>query len=234
VITMAPKEPRSSAPPGSRTAPGRSVKEQGSGVPQVLVPEVTPGERARTTFKAAGRSLMPPLRDSSRRPTAVRTSRGSEPSIALTGPMNVLVRISTRAGDESLTYVHEFISHYAGQRYRQAVAESVRLAAFELLENGIAYGSISSPVVIELAEQGPWVLLRVSNDAIEARAGRLKAQLDKLSADAQATYLDQVRRSVGSPGRALLGLARVAHEGGMRLDAETTNGRVVVTAYRRS
>jgi hypothetical protein len=229
---MVPKSPRSSAPPGTRTAGGRTTQSS-AGPPQPSVPGPTFGQRVRAAFKTPGKSSRPPHREPVRRPVPTRAPHG-EQAIALGGQVNVLVRISTRAGDESLTYVHEFVSHYATERYRAAVAESIRLAAFELLENGIAYASISSPVVIELGEQDPWVLVRVSNDAIEARASRLTALVEKLTADPQATYLEQVRRSVGTPGRALLGLARVAHEGGMKLDAKTTDGRVVVTAYRRS
>jgi hypothetical protein len=229
VIGMAPKAPRSSAPPGARTAGARATP----GLPASSVE----GERVRSAFKAAGRSLQPPtgsVTETFRRPVPAGAPQSAEAGIAAGRPINVLVRISTRAGGESLTYIQEFVSHYARERYRAVVAESLRLAAFELLENGIAYGSISSPVVLEMGEQDPWVLVRVSNDAIEARTSRLVALVEKLTADPQATYLDQVRRSVGSPGRALLGLARVAHEGGMKLDAKTTGGQVVVTAYRRS
>lgn len=147
----------------------------------------------------------------------------------------MLLRVSVHAGGESLTYIHEFVGHFAKERYRGSVAESVDLAAFELLGNGISYGSVSSPVILEIAEQKPWVLVRVSNDAIGARTRRLLEQIARLTRDAQGTYVDQVQRSVASAGgRALLGLARVAHEGGMKIDARVTGDRVLVTAYRRA
>jgi hypothetical protein len=202
--------------------------------------------RAALERRAASAKLPPeeerPPAPGARPSSSLRTAErvhgqrggGDQERPSSTEPSEVLVRISMHAGGESLSYIYEFVARFAKDRYRRVVAESVGLAAFELLENGFCYSSISSPVVLELVEQGPWVIVRVSNNAIAARTGLLREQVAKLAQDAQATYLDQVQRSVGNGARARLGLARVAHEGGMRLDLNISGDRVVVSAYCKS
>lgn len=234
-----PKSSRSSPPSQSKIharAPSESHPAEGAGR--------TDRERTAPGLGGPGRSLPakpkrstppPPQPPPSRQLFASRRTLGNEAAPDFEGPADILLRVSVHAGGESLTYIHEFVGHYAKERYRGSVAESVDLAAFELLGNGISYGSVSSPVILEIAEQKPWVLIRVSNDAIGARTRRLLEQVARLTRDAQGTYVDQVQRSVASAGgRALLGLARVAHEGGMKIDARVTGDRVLVTAYRRA
>jgi hypothetical protein len=143
-----------------------------------------------------------------------------------------VLRIVVRAGEEAIPEFNEFIRRYTLRRYRRAVAESVVLAAFELLENGVAYGSVSSPVIFELGEQGTWTFVRVQNMAIAARSGRLIKLLSALSADAKAVYDGEIQRSVRGPTRGQLGLARVAHEAAMQIWADVDQDRVIVTAYR--
>src|ERR1700728_3029122 len=48
---------------------------------------------------------------------------------------DALLRISVFGGEDTLLHVNEFIRRYAKDRYRVIVADSVALAAFELLEN---------------------------------------------------------------------------------------------------
>jgi hypothetical protein len=145
-----------------------------------------------------------------------------------------VIRISARPGEDSVSYVHEFVSKYAHDRYRAAVAASMSLATFELFMNGVTYGTANADVVLEVGEAGSEVLVRVTNGAIHARIKRLVELVSKLDADARGTYEDQLQKSLLTPGRALLGLARIAHEGGMKLRATVLHGETVtVTASCR-
>ena len=143
----------------------------------------------------------------------------------------VLVQIVCTAGAGALEYTHAFINAYVGDRMRRAVAQRISLGAYELLSNALNFGSISSEIVIELIETDNAVGVRVSNEAIQARLSMLSEHLVKLRANAEQTFMEELRRSVtGGIPRPMLGLARVAHEAGLTLDVQVQDRRVSVTA----
>jgi hypothetical protein len=144
------------------------------------------------------------------------------------------LHIVVSAGHESLSWYNEFIQRYVQTRYRASIAESVSIASMELLENGVAYASMFLPIVFELFEQEPFVVVRVANGAIGARSSRLLELVGALSKDSKAVYDGQLQKGVRGAPRVSLGLARVAHEAGMRLDAKVEGNRVMVTAYRKT
>jgi hypothetical protein len=153
---------------------------------------------------------------------------------ALGSAAGVVLRMSLRPGSEdALPYVHDFITRYTTGRFRSAVAASVSLAAFELVSNGFTYCSAVADVVLEVIEQDGEVLVQVTNASIPARIARLRDTVEKITRDPRLTYNEQLERSLANPSRALLGLARVAHEGAMRLEMAELEANVVqVTAGR--
>ena len=150
----------------------------------------------------------------------------------LTG--RTLVRVLCTAGSGALEYTHSFISAYAADHLRGAVAQRLSVGAYELLSNALNFGSVSSDIILELIEGENMVGIRVSNEAIQARISMLIEHLLKLKTNAEQTFLEELRRSVtGGIPRPMLGLARVAHEVGLTLDVQVQERRAAVTAQCR-
>ncbi len=85
---------------------------------------------------------------------------------------------------------------------------------------------------IELLQGNEWLALRVSNAAIVARISILLEHLEKLRVNAQATFLEEMRKSMSGTGQhAMLGLARLAHEARLDLFVHVEDKRVIVEAY---
>jgi len=188
------------------------------------------------------RSLPPSSPTASARSDAGRTvSRPTAPnsagapareSSALVG--RSLVRVLCNAGSGALEYTHAFISAYAADHFRGAVAQRLTVGAYELLSNALNFGSVSSDIVLELIESDSMVGVRVSNEAIQARISMLTEHLAKLRTSAEQTFLEELRRSVtGGIPRPMLGLARVSHEVGLTLELQVQERRVTVTAQCR-
>ena len=145
-----------------------------------------------------------------------------------------LVRVICTAGSGALEYTHTFISAYAADHLRGAVAQRLSVGAYELLTNALNFGSVSSDIILELIEGENMVGIRVSNEAIQARISMLSEHLHKLKTNAEQTFLEELRRSVtGGIPRPMLGLARVAHEVSLALDVHVQDRRVAVTAQCR-
>jgi hypothetical protein len=145
-----------------------------------------------------------------------------------------LLRIACEPGSNVLEVVQSFLASYTELYFRPAVAERVCVAAYELLANGLNYGSLNREVTFELLQRGSSVEVVVSNEAIPSRLRMLAAHIEKLRAGAEATYLEELKRSVtGSGSRAMLGLARVVHEAQMGLDV-AVQGETSVTVRARS
>jgi len=159
------------------------------------------------------------------------SSRPRESTI-LTG--RTLVRVICTAGSGALEYTHAFVTAYAADHLRAAVAQRLSVGAYELLSNALNFGSVSSDIVIELIESDNMVGVRVENDAIAARISMLTEHLLKLKTNAEQTFMEELRRSVtGGIPRPMLGLARVAHEVGLTLDLQVQERRIAVTAQCR-
>jgi hypothetical protein len=157
-------------------------------------------------------------------------------SLTLPATTKTLVKIVCSPGGDALEATHRFIENYAQNRFSTQVAQRVSLAAYELLANAFNFGLLSADVTIELATSESRVEVSVTNDAIAARIEMLSAHVEKLSHDAAGTMMEEMRRSVGGVGaRAMLGLARIAHEAGLDLVVRVDGGRrVTVKASGRA
>jgi hypothetical protein len=154
-------------------------------------------------------------------PFLVRGEVPSEPTI---------VSIVTTSQD-ALEYTHAFVAAYCRQRFRAATAEGLAVAAHELLENALNYGSVSGNVLFEIVERLGSAAVRVSNDTIPARLEMLRTHIEKLAVNPEAVMLEEMKRSMGmSRTRPMLGLARVVQEAGLALELYVTNSRVTVLA----
>jgi hypothetical protein len=130
-----------------------------------------------------------------------------------------------------LDYTHTFIATYARQRFLIPTAEALSVAAHELLDNALNYGSINKEVVLELTETPNSKAVRVSNEAIPTRIGFLTRHMERLWANPEAVFLEEMRRSFsGGTTRPTLGLARVMHEAGLCVEIFVDGNRVTVIA----
>jgi len=146
-------------------------------------------------------------------------------------PRATLFKVRCDVGSDLLTPVHAFVEAFASKRFRPTLAQAIALATHELLENALAYGSVSGDVTFELSEGGQQLVLEVENDAVGPRITSLRSRVDALKVNAEATYLDEMQRAMTGRGpRATLGLARVCHEAKMQVDVEVDDKRVRVTA----
>lgn len=146
----------------------------------------------------------------------------------------VPVRIVCTPGSNMLEYTHAFLSAYSATHHRPQIAQRMSVAVYELLENAMNYGGISSEIVLELSELPGQVAVRVTNEAIAARISMLAAHLARVRADAEGTFVEEMKRSVmGGAPRAMLGLARVAFEANMEIKLEIDGRLVAVTASTR-
>lgn len=142
-----------------------------------------------------------------------------------------LLRLSCDAGGNPTELLLEFLSKYTAQRYPGTLGQRLPIAAYELIENGIQYGSVAKEVVFEMLERDDWIELRVSNHAVPSRIARLREQVAKVVADTAKAYAEAMQRSM-SGGRPMLGLARVSHECRMELEVEERPGGEILVVAR--
>ena len=108
------------------------------------------------------------------------------------------------------------------------------MAGYELLSNALNYSSMAEEVTIELMDLPDFAAIRVANETIGPRISMLTEHVAKIRANAEATLVDEMRRSVaGGPVRPMLGLARVVHEVSMQLDVAVQERHVTMTASCR-
>ena len=160
-------------------------------------------------------------------------SQAAGAALRATGPAKSLVRVACDAGGTPTELLLEFLSKYTAQRYPGQLGQRLPVAAYELIENGIQYGSVAKEVIFEMLERDGWVELRVTNHAVPARVSRLREQIGKIAADPSKAYAEAMQRSM-SGGKPMLGLARVSHECRMELYLEEGSaGEVLVVARCR-
>jgi hypothetical protein len=169
--------------------------------------------------------------------TPARRVMSSRPGAPLSGTApveQVLVRLMFAPGSSTLESTHSFLTAYTADRLPAAVAQKVSLAAYELLSNAMNYASLSSDVVLEIVQHSDKTIVRTANDAIAARIAMLREQVDKIRTDSEGAFVQELKRSMkGGHSRAMLGLARVAFEVGLKLNLEATGQRVRVSAELR-
>jgi len=141
----------------------------------------------------------------------------------------VLISFSCEPGSELLEFAHRFVEAFTRLRFRPVLAQRVTVAAYELLANALAYSSVSREVSFELVDVGGALEVRVSNEAVPSRLTMLGERVRRLASDAEAVYLEEMRRSAAGL-RATLGLARVRWEAECQLELERNEGLVTVVA----
>jgi hypothetical protein len=142
-----------------------------------------------------------------------------------------LVTVVCDTGSNVLEATHSFLTAYAASRVRSHVVQRLSVAAYELLANALNYGSLTGDVVVEFFHARSVATIRVSNDAIPARIQMLTDHAARVQENAANTFMEEMRRSVsGGIPHPMLGLVRLVHEAGLKLDVNVVDRRVVVSA----
>ena len=122
-------------------------------------------------------------------------------------------------------------------RYTALVAQRVGLAAHELVENALLYGSLSEEVLLEIRvdNEDRTISVVVTNATTPIRARSVAEHVARLrqkgtSADALA---EMMAISAKTGTRSQLGLARVQHEARMEISVESRGDRVRIEARGR-
>jgi hypothetical protein len=108
------------------------------------------------------------------------------------------------------------------------------VAVYELTANALSYGSMNQDILVELWLRPDSVALRTSNQTIAARVSMLNDHLAKLRTQGEGALEEQMRRSAAGGPRPMLGLSRIVHEVGLRLDVDVEGTRVTITASSRT
>jgi hypothetical protein len=141
-----------------------------------------------------------------------------------------LISIGSPADPALLEPTYAYLSAYTAFCLPPRLAERLNVAIYELYSNALRYGSAASEVRIELERSGSGAALRVSNHAEPAQLERLNAQLGRVQADASAAFATEMDRFAGaSQPPPMLGLVRVAHEAGLKLELSQDGERVEVS-----
>lgn len=145
-------------------------------------------------------------------------------------PKTLLVRLVLEPDRDLVSPVHDFLNTYVNKRFRLGVRDKVLVATNELLSNALSYASMASDVVYELLLDERNVIIEVENEVIPTRLDMLRAHLERLDADPEAAYMEELQRSLSSDAlrRAHLGLARVVHEAEMDLKLEMRGSRRIL------
>ena len=141
-----------------------------------------------------------------------------------------LISIGSAADPALLEPTYAYLSAYTAFCFSPRVAERLNVAIYELYANALHYGAAAGDVRLEIERRGGGVALRVSNHAEPAQLERLKAQLVQVQADAGAAFAHEMNRFAGgSQPPPMLGLVRVSHESGLKLQLSQEGERVEVS-----
>jgi len=198
-------------------------------------------KRPRPSFSGRSRSSRAPKISSHPRnasasiapkPSLPGRSRHAErPLSRLGAERRCLLRVCCEPGSDILHELETFASAYLKQRFRPSLAQSVATASYELCSNAINYSSVATDVTFEVWSSTTAIEVCVHNEAVLARLEVLRQVTERILANPEDAYLQEMRRSIaGKMPRAMLGLARVVHEAGMDLKLQVDGRSVRVTA----
>jgi hypothetical protein len=140
------------------------------------------------------------------------------------------VSITTGVQMNALRYTHAFVAAYLRHRFSPSLAEPLAVAAYELLDNALSYGSVSDPVLLELLESPGLAAVRVSNTSITARVDVLIAHIERLGGPGPV-FVEEIKRSLAREmARPMLGLARILHEAALDLELYVDDHRLALVA----
>jgi len=149
---------------------------------------------------------------------------------------SLLVRVLSLPNHKIIDPLRELATAVVQARYTSIVAQHVGLAANELVENAVLYGTLDAEVDFALSfdPSVKHLCVRVANSTLPSRAVVVKGLIEKMrSGGARQAVEEGLRSASRGVGRSQLGLARVMYEASMELSVEVVAARVTVTARYR-
>ena len=105
------------------------------------------------------------------------------------------------------------------------------MTIYELYSNALRYGTVSGEVRLELHKCEGGVRVITVNHATEGHIWRLSQHVRRLQRNAAVVYDKELSQlSDEAPRSPMLGLVRVAHEAGLKLELHVQGDRVAVSA----
>jgi hypothetical protein len=167
-----------------------------------------------------------------RRSSGVQARARRMPSVrpAVAEQPQPLVSIGSPADPALLEPTYAYLSAYSFACLTPLVAQRLNVAVYELYANALRYGSPAGEVRLELHRTDAGARLCVSNHAEPAHLERAKAQLAAVEDDPSAAFSGEMNRfeGVGEPPP-MLGIVRVAHEAGLRLELRLDGDRIQIS-----
>lgn len=197
--------------------PGKSLKNRARDTNHDLGDEPVPSDPLR---RFSGVQARVERRDSAGMPVAAEAS-------ALP-----LISIGAPADPALLEPTYAYLSAYSFACLPPQVAQRLNVAIYELYANALRYGASSGEVRLELWRSDAGVGLRVSNRAEPRQLERLRQQIARVQADAEAAFSMEMNRFAGSSQPPpMLGLVRVAHEAALALDLAVDGERITLSTW---
>ena len=170
----------------------------------------------------------PALRGSGVRARAERAP--SAPPISFTDPAPALISIGSPADPALLEPTYAYLSAYCNSCLAPRVAQRLNVAIYELYANALRYGSPDGEVRLELFRTQSGARLTVSNLAPIEQRQRLEQQVARVQHDPEAAFSAEMDRfTVGSGAPPMLGVVRVAHESGLKVELQLQGDSVRVS-----
>lgn len=172
--------------------------------------------------------------DPQRRASGVRTRAERVPSTQQLSAINEPPQLSIAmpASEAMLEPTYAYLSAYCFAVFGPTVAMRLNVAVYELFANALRHGTPGSEVRIELRRLGNGVALVVRNRAEAAPLARLRRQLERVQSNAGAAFANEMDRFVGgSQPPPMLGIVRVAHEAGLRLELSVDQNEVQIATW---
>jgi hypothetical protein len=170
----------------------------------------------------------PALRGSGVRARAARAPSGSPISFSEGAP--ALISIGSPADPALLEPTYAYLSAYCNACLEPQVAQRLNVAIYELYANALHYGSAGAEVRLELHKTRSGARLTVSNPATVEQRQKLELQIARVQRDPEAAFSAEMDRfTVGSGTPSMLGVVRVAHESGLKMELRLEGDSVCIS-----
>jgi hypothetical protein len=201
-----------------------------------------------TAQQGRGRDLNTSARTANQHESLLEDPTASDPTLRVSGVQaraqrhasarpqvspveaGVLISLGAPAEPALLEPTCTYLAAYCDLCLPPQITQRLNVAIYELYANGLRYGSRADEVRLELAKTARGVRLSVSNRAEKPELERLVAHLERVKADPEAAFSNEMNRfASGSQPAPMVGLVRIAHECKLVLELELHDDRVVLS-----
>ena len=141
-----------------------------------------------------------------------------------------LISIGSPADAELLEPTYAYLSAYCNACLPAPLAQRLNVAIYELLANALNYGAPSTEVRFELYKTRAGARVTIFNDAQPEQRQRLQQQISRVEHDPEGAFSAEMDRFAGgSVTPPMLGIVRIAHESGLKMELGLDGDRVRIS-----